>query len=45
MIEASGVTKRFGRLEVLRGIDLSIPSGRITGLVGPNAAGKTTLIK
>jgi Cu-processing system ATP-binding protein len=45
VIEASGVTKRFGQLEVLRGIDLAIPSGRITGLVGPNAAGKTTLIK
>jgi Cu-processing system ATP-binding protein len=45
VVEASGITKRFGRLEVLRGIDLSIPSGRITGLVGPNAAGKTTLIK
>jgi len=39
------VRKRFGRLEVLRGIDDSIAPGRITALVGPNAAGKTTLIK
>jgi len=45
VVEASGITKRFGKLDVLRGIDLSVPSGRITGLVGPNAAGKTTLIK
>lgn len=44
-IHATGLTKRFGRLEVLRGIDLSLRSGRITGLVGPNAAGKSTLIK
>lgn len=45
IIEAAKLTKRFGRLEVLKGIDLIIQSGRITGLVGPNAAGKTTFIK
>lgn len=44
-VEARGLTKRFGRLEVLRGLDLAIPRGRIVGLVGPNAAGKTTFIK
>jgi Cu-processing system ATP-binding protein len=44
-IAAVGLRKRFGPLEVLRGIDLWIPAGRITGLVGPNAAGKTTLLK
>jgi Cu-processing system ATP-binding protein len=44
-IRAEGLAKRFGRLDVLRGIDLSIPAGRITGLVGPNAAGKSTFIK
>jgi len=44
-IRAEGLTKRFGRLEVLKGIDLAIPAGRITGLVGPNAAGKSTFIK
>lgn len=45
VIEAAKLTKRFGRLEVLKGIDLAIQPGRITGLVGPNAAGKTTFIK
>ncbi|HTG54266.1 MAG TPA: ATP-binding cassette domain-containing protein, partial [Gemmatimonadaceae bacterium] len=45
MIEISGLTKRFGALEVLRGLDLSIARGRVTAIVGPNAAGKTTLIK
>ena len=44
-ITARGVSKRFGRLEVLRQVDLEIPAGRITGLVGPNAAGKSTFIK
>lgn len=37
--------KRFGRLEALRGVDAVIAPGRITAIVGPNAAGKTTLIK
>ncbi|MGE0556412.1 MAG: ATP-binding cassette domain-containing protein, partial [Gemmatimonadales bacterium] len=40
-----GLRKRYGRLEVLRGVDLDIAEGRITAIVGPNAAGKTTLIK
>ncbi|HYC31439.1 MAG TPA: ABC transporter ATP-binding protein [Gemmatimonadales bacterium] len=44
-ISAVGVTKRFGRLEVLRGVNLEIGSGRVTALIGPNAAGKSTLIK
>jgi Cu-processing system ATP-binding protein len=45
MITIRGLTKRFGALEVLRGVDATIAAGRITGIVGPNAAGKTTLIK
>jgi Cu-processing system ATP-binding protein len=44
-VEISGLRKRFGRREVLRGVELSIAAGRITAIVGPNAAGKTTLIK
>lgn len=45
MIALRGVTKQFGPLEVLRGVDLDIRPGRVTAIVGPNAAGKTTLIK
>jgi Cu-processing system ATP-binding protein len=41
----AGLRKRFGRREVLRGLDLAIAPARITAIVGPNAAGKTTLIK
>jgi Cu-processing system ATP-binding protein len=40
-----GVTKSFGARAVLRGVDLELPAGRITALVGPNGSGKTTLIK
>lgn len=45
MIRIRGLHKRYGALEVLQGIDAQIARGRITGVVGPNAAGKTTLIK
>ena len=45
MIEISGLKKKFGGLDVLNGIDARIARGRVTGIVGPNAAGKTTLIK
>jgi Cu-processing system ATP-binding protein len=45
MIRLKGLRKSFGRREVLKGVDLEIPRGRITALVGPNASGKTTLIK
>ena len=45
MLEIRGLTKRFGALEVLRGVDLAIRPGRVTAVVGPNGAGKTTLIK
>jgi len=45
MIDALDVRKRFGALEVLRGVDLHVRRGRVTAIVGPNAAGKTTLIK
>ena len=45
MIEARGLRKRFGAVDVLRGLDLSITRGRVTAVVGPNGAGKTTFIK
>jgi Cu-processing system ATP-binding protein len=44
-VEFTGLHKRFGRLEVLRGIDAAVAPGRVTAVVGPNAAGKSTLIK
>lgn len=44
-VEAQGVRKRFGKIEALRGIDFAIPSGGKVGLIGPNASGKSTLIR
>lgn len=41
----SGLRKQFGKLRVLDGVDLALEAGTITALVGPNAAGKSTLIK
>jgi len=43
-IEAHGVTKRFGDVDALAGLDLVAESGRITALLGPNGAGKTTFV-
>ncbi|MDF1504647.1 ABC transporter ATP-binding protein [Roseisolibacter sp. H3M3-2] len=45
MLEISGLTKSFGRLPVLRGVDLTVGRGRVTAVLGPNGAGKSTLIK
>jgi Cu-processing system ATP-binding protein len=45
MIEIKNIQKRFGELQVLKGMSLNIPKGQATGIVGPNGAGKTTLIK
>jgi Cu-processing system ATP-binding protein len=45
MIDITGLTKAYGKLAVLQGIDLAIAPGRVTAIVGPNGAGKTTLIK
>ena len=44
VISARGLVRRYGSLEVLRGIDLDIPAGQITAIVGPSGAGKTTLL-
>jgi len=43
--EISGLKKQFFKCEALRGVDMSIPAGQIVGLLGPNASGKTTLLK
>ena len=45
IIEARGLSKRYGKTTVVRSIDLSVEAGRIVGLIGPNGAGKTTVIK
>jgi ABC-2 type transport system ATP-binding protein len=43
-IEATGLSKRFGRTWALRDCSLSVPSGKVAALVGPNGAGKTRLL-
>jgi ABC-2 type transport system ATP-binding protein len=44
IVTARGLRKHFGRTEVLKGLNFSIPAGRIYGLVGHNGAGKTTTL-
>ncbi|WP_198669668.1 ATP-binding cassette domain-containing protein [Pelagibacterium sediminicola] len=44
IVSARGLRKRFGKTEVLHGLDFDIPAGRIYGLVGHNGAGKTTTL-
>ncbi|MBQ4525865.1 MAG: ABC transporter ATP-binding protein [Bacteroidaceae bacterium] len=45
MIELKGITKSFGSLQVLKGIDLTIEKGEVVSIVGPSGAGKTTLLR
>lgn len=45
MIDIYGVTKNFGELQVLKGIDLTISKGEVVSIVGPSGAGKTTLLQ
>ena len=45
MLQARNIHKSFGKLEVLKGIDLDIEPRRVTAIVGPSGAGKTTLLQ
>ena len=45
MIEARGIIKRYGTLEVLRGVDVTIGQGEVVSIVGPSGAGKTTRLQ
>jgi ABC-2 type transport system ATP-binding protein len=45
MIQAEGLTKRYGDTQALAGVDFSVPAGTILGLLGPNGAGKTTAVR
>jgi polar amino acid transport system ATP-binding protein len=45
MVLAEGIHKRFGRLEVLRGIDLVVQPGEVTCLIGPSGSGKSTFLR
>ena len=45
MITIKSITKSFGSLQVLKGIDLQINKGEVVSIVGPSGAGKTTLLQ
>src|SRR3989449_1657393 len=45
VIRLRQLSKRFGKVEAVRGLDLEIPSGQLVGLLGPNGAGKSTTVK
>src|SRR5665648_104614 len=44
-VEIEGLTKSFGSVHALRGLDLTVPAGQVTGFLGPNGSGKSTTIR
>ncbi len=44
-VDVEGLTKSFGTVHALRGLDLHVPAGQVTGFLGPNGSGKTTTIR
>ncbi|MCI1787773.1 MAG: ABC transporter ATP-binding protein [Actinomyces sp.] len=44
-VRVEGLTKSFGRVRALKGLDLEVPRGQVTGFLGPNGAGKSTTIR
>ncbi len=44
-VRVSGLTKKYKRVEALRGLDFEIPAGQVTGFLGPNGSGKTTTFR
>jgi polar amino acid transport system ATP-binding protein len=45
MVRVRALTKKFGELQALRGIDLDVPAGRTTTIIGPSGSGKSTLLR
>ena len=45
MIEATGLTKRYGKTQAVNNLSFSVPAGQVTGFLGPNGAGKSTTMR
>ena len=45
VLDFENIHVQYGRNEILHGVDLSVEKGKITGIIGPNGCGKSTLVK
>ena len=45
IVQAQGITKTFGKRQVVEGVNLNVPQGNVLALLGPNGAGKTTTVR